>query len=304
VEPRRLVPAALVVPALATAIVATTAYDVTRLARAVASPGALDLSATVKPSHAGAPTRPSASSTWTAPADRPEPTAWTRASVATVWLRPARVRPVDRPALRAKPDIDRWLNAQSITQRQHLDRRVLTQAVHGETVRVLAERSGWTKVRLPDQRGSFYRDGIIGWVPSRQLTRHPAPAATPARPLRATADNVMRLARGYLGVRYLWGGMTTRGIDCSGLTYRVFHGVGMTLPRDAADQSRVGRPVVRRDLQPGDLVFFGPGRWPTIHHVGIYAGGGLVLHAPYTGSQVRLTPLSAWSDYWGARRYL
>ena len=98
--------------------------------------------------------------------------------------------------------------------------------------------------------------------------------------------------------------MTPAGIDCSGLTYRVFRALGRTLPRDAADQSRLGRHVRRKSLRPGDLVFFGPGARATIHHVGIYVGHGRVLHAPHTGSTVRISPLRSWHDYWGARRLL
>ena len=241
-----------------------------------------------------------------APPQRIERPAWARASVATVWLRPAKARPVDRPALRRAPDINRWVHRQTLAEREGLTHRVLTQAVHGERVDVLRERSGWSRVRLPQQRGSYFRDGIVGWVPTRQLTAR-APRTAHARPGAAVhrhRGSPLAVARHYLGVRYLWGGMTRRGIDCSGLTYQVFGALGRTLPRDAADQSRVGRPVSRAQLRPGDLVFFGPGGWRTIHHVGIYAGGGVVLHAPHTGSTVQLTPLTDWSDYWGARRVL
>jgi cell wall-associated NlpC family hydrolase len=187
---------------------------------------------------------------------------------------------------------------QTLAQREGLTGRVLTQAVRGETVQVLRERAGWSRVRLPQQRGSYFRDGIVGWVPSRQLS-----AQAPRGDHRTRArGGALTVARRYLGVRYLWGGMTRAGIDCSGLTYQAFRAVGRTLPRDAADQSQVGRPVSRKQLRPGDLVFFGPGSWKTIHHVGIYAGDGQVLHAPHTGSAVQLTPLTAWNDYWGARR--
>jgi cell wall-associated NlpC family hydrolase len=114
----------------------------------------------------------------------------------------------------------------------------------------------------------------------------------------------MRVARSFLGAPYVWGGMSAAGMDCSGLTYRAYYAVGITLPRDAADQARLGRPVRRKALRPGDLVFFGPASSRSIHHVGVYAGHGLVLHAPHTGTRVRLTRLSAWPDYWGARRYV
>ena len=119
--------------------------------------------------------------------------------------------------------------------------------------------------------GSRFPAGIVGWLPTRQLTatrlRH-AVLSPNVRP-HGTGRDALRIARSYLGDRYLWGGLSRSGIDCSGLTYRVFRSLGVVLPRDAADQSRVGTPVSRHNLRKGDLVFFGSGTWPHIHHVGI-----------------------------------
>lgn len=252
--------------------------------------------------HAPAHTSPDASPRAHAPA-RPTP-AWVKVPVATVWKHP-HARAVDRPAIAARPDIHRWLSHQTVAARERLAGRVLTQALRGERLLVLRHTSAWTKVRVLDQRGSFFRDGIPGWVPTRQLsTRQLTAHALQQSVRRPTSAAELRVARGYLGTPYLWGGMSRAGIDCSGLTYRVLRAVGVVLPRDAADQSRHGRAVRRADLRPGDLVFFGPGSRSTIHHVGIYAGQGRVLHAPHTGTRVQITPLRAWSDYWGARRIL
>src|SRR4051812_32833811 len=90
--------------------------------------------------------------------------AWVSADVATVWKRPGLVRRVDRPAVAAHPSIRTWLSRQSVAAREALVGRVLTQAVRGERVVVLIQRPGWSKVRIVDQRGSFFRDGIPGWV--------------------------------------------------------------------------------------------------------------------------------------------
>ena len=97
--------------------------------------------------------------------------------------------------------------------------------------------------------------------------------------------------------------MTAWGYDCSGLTSTVFGVLGVTLPRDAADQSLAGRAVARRNLRPGDLVFFShtPQRGD-IHHVAIYAGHGRLLQSPYTGSRVQLVSLRHSylnREYWG-----
>lgn len=232
---------------------------------------------------------------------------WVSADVATVWIKPNRVRRVDAPALRAHPRIARWISHQTLRQRLDLDTRVMTQALHGdELVQIRHRADGWSKVRLPDQRGSGFPTGIVGWIPTRQLTtaapRHAALSPDVRR--HGSGLSALRLARSYLGTRYLWGGMSSLGIDCSGLTYRVYRQLGITLPRDAADQSRVGQHVARHALRVGDLVFFGSRSWRHVHHVGIYAGHGWLLNAPHTGTVVQLTRLRAFPDYWGARRIL
>lgn len=114
----------------------------------------------------------------------------------------------------------------------------------------------------------------------------------------------------YLGVPYVWGGSTPAGFDCSGLTSYVYAELGIDIPRTSQSQYRAGQHIAsdRLDLlQPGDLVFFGTDGDPEhVHHVGIYAGGGSYLHAPYTGAVVRVDSLrdriAARGDYVGASR--
>jgi cell wall-associated NlpC family hydrolase len=102
----------------------------------------------------------------------------------------------------------------------------------------------------------------------------------------------------YLGVPYAWGGASPAGFDCSGLVMYVFAQIGVMLPHFAAAQYQLGAPVARDQLQPGDLVFF-----DGLNHVGIYVGGGAMIHAPHTGAVVQITPLSSFGgSYVGARR--
>ncbi|ARF56799.1 NlpC/P60 family protein [Streptomyces gilvosporeus] len=110
-----------------------------------------------------------------------------------------------------------------------------------------------------------------------------------------------------LGTKYLWGGDGTADqggrFDCSGLTKAAYHSVGIELPRVANDQWNAGPHPSRDQLLPGDLVFFAYDlKDPrTIHHVGIYVGGGYMINAPYTGAVIRFDKIDT-PDYIGATR--
>lgn len=117
--------------------------------------------------------------------------------------------------------------------------------------------------------------------------------------------NVIRIGDLFYQTPYLWGGMTARGIDCSGLTYISYYANGFRLPRDAQDQYKVGAPVGKKDLRPGDLVFFSTID-PSPSHVGIYQGNGFFLNAR-TKEGVTATPMDDpffSNRYLGARRYI
>lgn len=233
---------------------------------------------------------------------KPTHYAWVRPAVVNVWEHRTSPRPVDRVTMSAAPNMRAWAHHLTVAQRLDLNGRLMTQAVHGDRVAVVQSGRGWSLVRLESQTGGAFPRGIVGFVPSAQLSN--TPIATPKHTGKRDVATVIATARRYLGVSYLWAGMSRYGIDCSGLTYVAFRAAGITLPRDAADQARLGMPIGRRHLRAGDLVFFGRGVRTNIHHVGIYLGRGLVLHAPHTGARVTITPLAAWSDYWGARRII
>jgi cell wall-associated NlpC family hydrolase len=111
---------------------------------------------------------------------------------------------------------------------------------------------------------------------------------------------VVDIAFRYLGTPYRWAGASPAGFDCSGFVMYVYSRVGIRLPHSSWMLWGVGKPVARKDLRPGDIVFFN-GR----SHVGIYIGQGRFIHSPHTGDVVRVTRLSeSWygRTYDGARR--
>lgn len=136
----------------------------------------------------------------------------------------------------------------------------LRELTFGSAVKGKKMDSGWY-ITLPD--------GTHGWTKDR-FRREPR---------NASRENVVKIARRFLGVPYLWGGRSPQGFDCSGLVQTVFKAVGVDLPRDSKDQSgHFFQTVIDRENSlPGDLHFFG--RDGIITHVAMETGGGQFIHS-------------------------
>jgi cell wall-associated NlpC family hydrolase len=127
----------------------------------------------------------------------------------------------------------------------------------------------------------------------------PAPVRTPQFHL-PFGTRIVDYAKRFIGTRYTWGGTSPRsGFDCSGFVRFVYGHFGVRLAHSSFAQFTVGRRVARGSLRPGDLVFF-----DGLGHVGIYVGNGRFIHAPHTGTRVRIETLAGWysSRFDGARR--
>jgi gamma-D-glutamyl-L-lysine dipeptidyl-peptidase len=250
----------------------------------------------------------------------PVQTATVRVPVANVWEAPnAGHLPLD-------PHV--WPTAQvSYAQRIALVGHMPTQVLYGEAVQVLGKRAGWTHIAVPDQPSPLDRRGYPGWVRSWQLgaavkaqlvvTAKSATlsngtqigfasqvppgrvAASATRALPHTRADIVRTAKQFVGLHYLWGGLSAWGYDCSGLTWAVYRAHGITIPRDADAQFAAGTPVALAQVQPGDLLFY---ESPVVGHVSMAIGNGQMIESPNSRSEVRIVPIRT-SDFRGARRF-
>ena len=147
--------------------------------------------------------------------------------------------------------------------------------VIGDILKYLGDENGFCKVTYPDGRTAYIKADECKDFEKWLSERNP------------TTDNIIKTAKTFMGIPYLWGGTSAKGMDCSGFTKTVFFLNGIVLPRDASQQVNIGEPVDTKDklddLIPGDLLFFGKkGDADTkqkITHVAIYLGDGDFINA-------------------------
>ncbi|MDI2126801.1 C40 family peptidase [Yinghuangia seranimata] len=119
----------------------------------------------------------------------------------------------------------------------------------------------------------------------------------PNVPASPRAAEAIAFARAQIGKPYGWGKEGPASFDCSGLTKAAWAAADVSLPRTTWDQINAGTRVSKADLQPGDLVFF----YSDISHVGLYIGDGLMIHAPHSGTTIKIAPISQMPFYGAVR---
>ncbi len=159
----------------------------------------------------------------------------------------------------------------------------LCDLVGGDIMRYAGRKGRWTKVMLPS--------GKTGYVPSKELKVHEGFRSIAMGEGNAESispevtEAIIAEAEKLVGVPYLWGGMSSKGVDCSGLV-RICHIMnGILLPRNASQQIKCGDRVELDELQRGDLVYFGTpatdDKPMRVTHVGIYLGNGRIIHSSH-----------------------
>lgn len=175
---------------------------------------------------------------------------------------------------------------------------------YGQSLQQQAAVDKATPATAKPTQASTASDAVSRFLSDRGLL-HAGEAGGSSRLLasvRDTASDLVLSAMNFLGVRYTRGGNSVEnGFDCSGFTRHIFEmSVGLVLPRRADEQAKDSSlaAIRREELKPGDLVFFNTMK-RTFSHVGIYVGEGKFIHAPRTGSAVRVEDMR--DSYWAKR---
>ena len=175
---------------------------------------------------------------------------------------------------------------------------VVADVVMGSLVKDLGKKKNYYKVELPNGKQAFLKKDqatpFDKWLNSR----------------RPTAKNIIATARLFIGFPYFWGGLSPKGLDCSGFTKNCYYLNGVVLRRDAYQQAQTGDSVDISNgydnLKPGDLLFFGSKKdgKPRVTHVGLYIGNGHFIHSSGIVHESSLLPDSPIYDAWNTGRLL
>ena len=154
--------------------------------------------------------------------------------------------------------------------------------------------------------------GLTGWMMAQYLVKPTAPAAAPATQEAAQTssagsssigERAVSIAMRYLGYRYVFGGASPNGFDCSGFVYYVYNRqLGMAVGRDTDAQVGSGVRVSRANMQVGDIIIFANTYKAGPSHAAIYLGGGRFIHAENESTGVVISSLS--TSYWSSRFYV
>lgn len=227
-----------------------------------------------------------------------------------------------------------YITADKVNLRKeaNVESEVVEELEVGSTIKVLEDNGNWLKVQKGEEEGyirslyvseeapvieveevvesssttnrnntstsSNHTSNSSNKKPAQSTNKNNSTTSVPAAN-RGSVQSVLNLAYSKMGCPYVWGAEGPNSFDCSGFTSYVFrNAAGVSLPRTSSAQSGYGRTVSKSNLQPGDLVFFNTSGGG-VSHVGIYVGGGNMIHSPSSGKTVSVTSIN--SAYYSAR---
>lgn len=185
-------------------------------------------------------------------------------------------------------------------------------------VTVVGETNGWSKVKVNGQEGYILSTLLSDRKPevttsrgtqeqrqeSKKTTKKESSEKATSSSGSSTGSAIVEKAKSFIGSKYVYGGSSPSGFDCSGFTQYIYKQFGISLNRTAAGQYSNGRSVSKSELQLGDLVMFGSSA-SNIYHVGIYMGNGKIVHAANGSRGVTTDTINSGyyaNNYFGARR--
>ena len=197
---------------------------------------------------------------------------------------------------------------------------VITKLKLNTSVEVYSEENGWSKVKVDGKEGYISTELLSDKKVEKTENKTTSRSATTTRKANKEENNqettttavsgkgatVVETAKKYIGCKYVYGASGPNSFDCSGFTSYIFRLHGVNLNRTAKGQYSNGTAVARNSLQPGDLVMFGPSV-SGINHVGIYIGGGKIVHAANPSRGVTIDSITSGyynKNYVGARRVI
>ncbi len=186
------------------------------------------------------------------------------------------------------------------------DSAKITALNKGAVVEITGIDNGWYKISVNNKTGYIRSDYMS--VTKDALSSRGA-EATVAAASNSKGSEIVSFAKKYLGVKYVYGGVSAKGFDCSGFTMYVMKNFGISLPHTATGQMGYGTSVAKSALQPGDLVFFcdsSRSGGKAASHVGIYVGNNQFIHASSGSHQVRIDSLSKayYAKYYVGARHI
>lgn len=209
---------------------------------------------------------------------------------------------VRRPQERVVGRLGQLPETTPIYRRHSRSSALLTQAPAGTYVAIQADAGDWVGVLMADGSTGWMTRSSVRFLDYQVVSNGNVPMPTDEGDIypRSTTpfftgdpQLLLQEAYKYMGVRYVWGGNTMNGIDCSGLVKRVFDACGFPLPRLGSDQMAYGIPVPFDQLQPGDRIYFDRRTERVgVKHTGLYVGDGYFIHASSSNHGVAINNLS------------